>query len=72
MVKEQACLGACILAGVGCGLFSDIQKACGRFVKYEDKIYLTEPKGIYQKYHEKFRELYDRNKERDEKKGEIS
>ncbi|MCI8282774.1 MAG: xylulokinase [Lachnospiraceae bacterium] len=72
MVKEQACLGACILAGVGCGLFSDIQKACGRFVKYEDKIYLPEPEGIYQKYHEKFRELYDRNKERDEKKGEIS
>lgn len=62
-VKEQACLGACILAGVGTGLFSDIQEPCRRFVKYEDKIYRPEPEGIYQKYHEKFQELYERNKE---------
>lgn len=64
-VKEQACLGACILAGTGTGLFENMKEACGKFVEYDEKIYLPNQKMAeeYQKYHEKFHRLYEKNQD---------
>lgn len=60
-VKEQACMGACILAGIGTGIFQDFDKACKRFVNYEDTIYIPNPDAaeVYQKSYHTFRELYN-------------
>lgn len=64
MVKEQACLGACILAGVGTGLLSSLQEGCERFVRLDSRVY--EPDvgkfGVYEEGYRTFRELYQRTK----------
>ncbi len=64
MVKEQACLGACILAGVGTGLLSSLQEGCERFVRLDSRVY--EPDvgkfGVYEEGYRTFRELYQRAK----------
>lgn len=62
-VKEQACMGACILAGVGTGIFKNLEEACERFIDYEDKIYIPEPDAAekYTQFYNKFQELYKNN-----------
>lgn len=64
-VKEQACLGACIMAGTGTGVFENASQAAGKFVTFRDERY--EPREIYrQMYREQHRiyqELYKNNKE---------
>ncbi|MEI6101317.1 MAG: xylulokinase [Eubacteriales bacterium] len=64
-VGEQACLGACILAGVGAGLFASVQDACRQFVQYEDRMIepIQENSRIYRREYERFKELYTRNKD---------
>lgn len=59
-VKEQACLGACLLAGVGSGIFNDISEGIGSFVSFESKIYLPIKNNTieYEKGYEVFRGLY--------------
>lgn len=62
-VKEQACLGACIAAGAGTGIFKDIGEACARFASLEEKIYVPNPDtfAVYRKNYQIFQELYKRN-----------
>ena len=64
-VKEQACLGACMLAGVGCGVYGDIGQACENLVSYEEKIYLPnqENQSLYREQYVKFQGLYENTKE---------
>lgn len=65
-VKEQASLGACILAGVGCGLFDSVEEAADRFVTFDRREYAPESDAIcsmYREQYEIFRELYKRNKD---------
>ncbi len=64
-VKEQACLGACILAGVGAGLFRDFAGPCRQFVHYKEQTYVPDAAAV-QEYEERrrtFRALYEKNKE---------
>lgn len=63
--KEQACLGACILAGVGCGVYESISAACEMLVEYEDRIYMprTEYKEVYENSYRKFHGLYESTKQ---------
>lgn len=42
-VKEQACLGACLLAGVGMGMFSTVEEACRAHVRFQTKRYTPNP-----------------------------
>ena len=37
-ISEQACLGAAVVAGVGCGAFSDLDEACAAMIRKEDAI----------------------------------
>ncbi len=64
-VSEQACLGACILAGKGCGIFTSIEQAIEKFVTFQDKVYEPnhENERLYERQYERFRELYHNNKE---------
>ena len=59
-VDEQASIGAAIAAGVGSGIYKNIDQACGQVVKYKDRIYLPqqESQQIYSEYYELFKETY--------------
>jgi xylulokinase len=62
-VGEQACLGACILAALGSGVFSNVSEACQHMVTLSDKVYLPkkETHDVYQKNYALFRQLYNNN-----------
>lgn len=62
-VDEQACLGACILAGTGCGLFDSIEEAARRLVSFREKVYVPVPEHVetYNRQYRIFRELYTAN-----------
>lgn len=62
-VNEQACLGACILAGKGCGIFGSVEDAARRFVNFREKIYVPDQENvrIYDRQYKRFRELYRAN-----------
>ena len=64
-VKEQACLGACIIAGTGCGIFSSVAEGAGQLVSFCNRIYIPSANNgkLYDQQYEKFRKLYDATKE---------
>ncbi len=64
-VSEQACLGACILAGSGCGIFASVKQATEQFVSFRDKVYEPDSRyeKLYDKQYERFRALYRNNRE---------
>lgn len=64
-VSEQACLGACILAGVGTGIFDSMKQAIKKFVAFRDKVYEPDEQNqrLYEQQYERFRTLYKNNKE---------
>jgi xylulokinase len=57
--KDSGCLGAAILAGVGCGAFGSIEKACNSLIK-KGKEYFPNNDNvkIYDKYYKIYKELY--------------
>ncbi len=63
-ICEQACLGACIIAGFGLGIF-DISVACEKFVSSNKKIFIPNEKNkvIYEKIFEKYHDIYKNLKE---------
>ena len=58
--KEQACLGACLLAGVGAQVFADLGEACAAHVAFAPEMY--EPAAgrfaLYREGYGRFRALY--------------
>lgn len=64
-VKEQACLGACILAAVGCGLLDSLEEGCDRFVRMSDRIYEPDRThfAVYEEGYETFQKLYPRTRD---------
>ena len=63
--KEQACLGACILAGEAVGIFSSLEEGGDRFVQMNDKIYVPNPanRAVYDERFATYQELYQRTKD---------
>lgn len=64
-VEEQACLGACILAGAGTGILESVEEGVKRFVSfrgdtYEPRRYLKE---LYREQYRKYQQLYQTTKE---------
>ena len=59
-VEEQASIGAAIAAGVGSGIYKNIDQACKQVVKYKDKEYFPDQEKhmIYNQYYELFKETY--------------
>ncbi|HOJ10393.1 MAG TPA: FGGY family carbohydrate kinase [Clostridiales bacterium] len=57
---ETASLGAAILAGLGTGIFKDLESACKKCIKIKDRYYPDTSKTlIYQSSYEKYKELYN-------------
>ncbi|MDR1655802.1 MAG: xylulokinase [Treponema sp.] len=58
---EQACLGACILSGIGAGIFKTPAEACSRMVSMEDKTFKPDAKNseVYQKNYTTYKTLSD-------------
>ena len=59
-VTEQACLGACMLAGVSAGCFADLREARDRFVTYGEKIYQPDRDTVkvYDRIYRTYQALY--------------
>ena len=63
-VSEQACLGACMLAGVSTGVFADLKEAREKFVAYGETTYKPEQNNVnqYERSYKVFKALYQRTK----------
>lgn len=61
-VKEQACLGSCILAAVGTGILPSIEVGCERLVTMDNRIFYPNNRNIaiYREGYEKYKLLYKR------------
>lgn len=64
-VKEQACLGNCILAATGTGILPSLETGRERFVTMDDRTFLPDEKNgaVYREGYEKYKELYKRTRE---------
>ena len=62
-VEEQACTGAAITAGYGCGVFSSLEDGCKTIVKYKDTSITPNKElvGYYEQQFEKYREVSNAN-----------
>lgn len=62
-IKEQACLGAAIMAGVGVGVYKTIHEACSTIIKISNDVTLPKKQNveIYDRQYEVFKEIYLRN-----------
>lgn len=63
--REEACIGAAIAAGVGCGIYRSLEEGCEAVVKMNDKVYepCRENHEIYMENFETYRKVYWNNKE---------
>lgn len=63
-VSEQACLGACMLAGVSAGVFKSLEEAGGRFVTMKKKTYQPDrdSAALYDKTFYTYQKLYQQTK----------
>lgn len=58
---DATSLGCAMLAGLGCGLFENLDQACARFVELAETAYTPNPahKAIYDKRFEQYKHLYN-------------
>lgn len=57
--EEGPALGAAILAGVGCGIYPDVETACERLIEEKDQVEPDEKQAkIYEAYHRLYQKLY--------------
>lgn len=63
-VTEQACLGACMLAGASLGIFDGLDEAAARFVSYGNKVYKPNPEkaALYDRVFKTYHSLYQQTK----------
>jgi xylulokinase len=57
-VTEGAAYGAALLAGVGAGVYRDIESACDAVVKITGETTVSDAKQVYAEYYPRYRALY--------------
>jgi xylulokinase len=57
-VTEGAAYGAALLAGVGAGVYRDVESACDAVIKTTSRDKPSDAKAIYAKYYPRYRALY--------------
>lgn len=64
-MKEQACVGAAIMAGVGAGLYPGVEEACKHAVRIGETPIRPNAgnRGKYASLYELYKQLYERNRE---------
>lgn len=62
--EEQASLGAAIAAGVGAGIYKDVDEGCAEVVRYKDFIINPIPENheVYKEYYQLFKDAYQESK----------
>lgn len=57
---EQAGMGAALAAGVGAGVYSDLEEACRAAVSYKDELIIPDPQRhqVYSEYYGLYKEAY--------------
>lgn len=63
--REEACVGAAIAAGVGCGIYRSLGEGCRTVVRLNDRVYepSREHYDTYMENFELYRKIYQNNKE---------
>ncbi|GMK44065.1 xylulokinase [Paenibacillus glycanilyticus] len=63
-MKEQACVGAAIMAGVGTGTYADVEQAIAAIVRIQEEPIrpLSENEDVYARQYEVYKQLYASNK----------
>ncbi|RAP75983.1 xylulokinase [Paenibacillus montanisoli] len=63
-MKEQACVGAAIMAGVGIGLYATVEEACRTVVRIQETPVTPnlQNREVYARLHAVYIELYNNNK----------
>lgn len=61
-VPEQACVGAAIAAGIGCGVYKTIEEGCQSAVSYQDQVIepIAANHATYEEYFQLFKETFRR------------
>lgn len=68
-IIEQACTGAAMVAGIGCGIYSNVEEACANVTKINNNPTIPIENNVnkYKEYYEIYVELYKANKDLFEK-----
>lgn len=69
---EGAAYGAALLAGVGAGLFPDVEQACQQIVKITGKTRPTQAAYEYQKFYPRYKALYPALREEFKSVAEVT
>lgn len=72
LVREQAAVGAAMLAGLGCGIYKNAEEACRQIITYSSPIE-PNPRNVefYQDAYQIYRELYPTLKNRFKELGRL-
>lgn len=64
-MKEQACIGAAMMSGVGAGVYASIEEACEIVVKQAERPItpILKNRSVYEEQYALFKDLYQCNKE---------
>ncbi len=71
-ITEGAAYGAALLAGVGAGVYTNVEDACAQTIRVTDSVTQGKNVAVYQDYYQVYRGLYPALKDSFEKVGAVA